>query len=831
MIRNFAKQVLQGGGQITPLLISPRDSNGLGLLNPSIFIDKNDEPWCILRNVNYTEYHTENHQIYNNRWGPLSYLNPENDLHLRTWNFLCKLDKNLAIERYWKIDTSALDKEPLWDFVGLEDARLVRWDGKLYEIGVRRDTTPNGQGRMEFSELEYDEKFNRVKEVARFRVEHPVNPDWYCEKNWMPIIDMPYHFVKYTNPVEVVTCDLFAPLLPNGMVKSWRPRDVDESQFVPDLPFLRGGSQVIPWRNLRICLVHEVDLRKNYLDQKDATYRHRFVAWDLDWNLINITDTVSFMGGELEFACGAAIWQDDLIVGFSVQDNCAFHLRIPATMIPWALGIDQIDWGHFSKSPKSRDYLCREVIDTDIYQRKFKVEEGDKVLDVGASIGPFIWRIADQKPERVIAVEPDQRAIKTLKRNCAATGMNIKIIEKGISSDNGKMFTMGLFDGKHFCNDTYEGELSEIDGITFKTLIEQCGLDRIDFLKTDSEGAEYDIFNDENLDWIKTNVKRIAGEFHLHNKDFNRKWLHFRDTYLKVFPAFSVDSADGVCITDSVWSAWFAENYKCVTVYIDNSPKVKWQLANWPSIEITTMLPIHGCPMRCSVCPQDALAVYNGVQTLSYENFVSLINKVPKEILVSFAGYAEPFLNPGCAAMVHHAHDTGRKVSLWTTAVGMKQSDLDMIRDIPFVGIQGGFVLHLPDKEGYLAEDNWRVKPELFGTMKEISGFESMTMGTLPDHLREIFPDTIKRPLYSRAGNVDRDDVIQTDTKPLSTCGCQERLYHNVLLPNGDVTLCCMDYGLKNILGNLHESNYEDIVPVYGMPFELCRHCENGIPV
>jgi hypothetical protein len=82
--------------------------------------------------------------------------------------------------------------------------------------------------------------------------------------------------------------------------------------------------------------------------------------------------------------------------------------------------------------------------------------------------------------------------------------------------------------------------------------------------------------------------------------------------------------------------------------------------------------------------------------------------------------------------------------------------------------------------------------------------------------------------MVSRAGNVDRVDVIKTEHTGPATCNCQERLYHNVLLPNGDISLCCMDYGLQHILGNLFESSYEDIVPVDGATFELCSHCENG---
>ena len=74
------------------------------------------------------------------------------------------------------IDTSLLDQEPKWEFVGLEDARIVIWDGKTYLCGVRRDTTTNGEGRMELSEIVDG------KEVNRYRIEPP-NGHTYCEKN------------------------------------------------------------------------------------------------------------------------------------------------------------------------------------------------------------------------------------------------------------------------------------------------------------------------------------------------------------------------------------------------------------------------------------------------------------------------------------------------------------------------------------------------------------------------------------------------------------------------------------------------------------------------
>lgn len=69
MTRNLVGAVLAKGGAIVPLTIPAAACGGLGLCNPSIFVDRGDL-WCLLRNVNYTLYHCENDQTFNSRWGP-----------------------------------------------------------------------------------------------------------------------------------------------------------------------------------------------------------------------------------------------------------------------------------------------------------------------------------------------------------------------------------------------------------------------------------------------------------------------------------------------------------------------------------------------------------------------------------------------------------------------------------------------------------------------------------------------------------------------------------------------------------------------------------------
>jgi hypothetical protein len=225
-----------------------------------------------------------------------------------------------------------MDVTPIWEFVGLEDARVVRWDGKLYMTGVRRDTTTNGQGRMELSEIIYDE--GEITEINRTRIPSTENDSSYCEKNWMPIIDQPYHYVKWSNPVEVVKYDTVKKVT-TTVYK-------DSSKFIPNLPDFRGGSQIIAYGDYYLSIIHEVNLIKPQVGNKDATYQHRFVLWDRNWNLIKYTDAFSFMNADIEFCCGATIHKNHLLITFGFQDNCAFILKMPLDVL------DQIIWkcGH-----------------------------------------------------------------------------------------------------------------------------------------------------------------------------------------------------------------------------------------------------------------------------------------------------------------------------------------------------------------------------------------------------------------------------------------------------------------------------------------------------
>ena len=333
MEESLIPQILENGGTVVPLTIDSKETGGMGLCNPSIWQIPNSPNYLLnIRHVSYYLHHCEGDQKFQTPWGPLNYVRPDNDPYLRTKNYICdySLDDIYKVSSPRKIDTSKFPKEPEWDFVGLEDGRLVEWEGKMYLTGVRR-FAPKGLGRMVLSEIKIENR--TVKEVGRYIIEAPDGPDVYCEKNWMPILDMPFHYVKWSNPIEIVKVDINKKWKNNPKKYRCPSKVIFRGEEETKLPLQldpRGGSQVIPYGDYRIACTHECDYWHNEKDDRDAHYYHRFLAWDKKWNVVGKSKPFKFMDGRIEFCCGMAMHPDNknLLITFGFQDNSAYLTTI-----------------------------------------------------------------------------------------------------------------------------------------------------------------------------------------------------------------------------------------------------------------------------------------------------------------------------------------------------------------------------------------------------------------------------------------------------------------------------------------------------------------------
>jgi hypothetical protein len=223
------------------------------------------------------------------------------------------------------------------------------------------------------------------------------------------------------------------------------------------------------------------------------------------------------------------------------------------------MNLDNFDWG-WMNTPEGeyhKEVIIYETFETKMYEKFFGVEENDIVLDIGSSIGSFTYSILGKKPKHVYAIEPSELEFKTLVKN--TVGYPVTPILKGVSDSN-----------TYVENDEVYGNESHMEGITFQKLINLYNLDKIDFLKTDCEGGEYSIFNNDNFEYIQNNVKKIVGEWHLSTPELNDKFINFRDKYLTKFTNYEVYSVDGVNIKWDLFNEHFIEYYTEVIIYIDN---------------------------------------------------------------------------------------------------------------------------------------------------------------------------------------------------------------------------------------------------------------------
>ena len=318
MFENLSKLVINKyNGEIFPLYFKDDKTCGTGLCNTSIFVD--DKIRLNIRHVEYSLWHSESGKYQSREQGSISYYHREDKNELKTNNYYCELDpETFKITRVNLIDTSKLDVKPIWNFIGLEDARLVKWQNKYYLSGVRRDTTPTGIGRMELSELEINDE--TVKEVSRTRIDVP-DKNSYCEKNWMPFLNKPYHYVKWSNPTEIVKINLedkISETIYSGEKITSLKRDI------------RGSSQVIEWfDDTYLCITHETDfVPKDINGWKDADYYHRFVIFNSDYSIKYVSDDFNFMCARVEFCVGMAEHKEDILITFGFQDNGSYLLKI-----------------------------------------------------------------------------------------------------------------------------------------------------------------------------------------------------------------------------------------------------------------------------------------------------------------------------------------------------------------------------------------------------------------------------------------------------------------------------------------------------------------------
>lgn len=261
---------------------------------------------------------------------------------------------------------------------------------------------------------------------------------------------------------------------------------------------------------------------------------------------------------------------------------------------------------------------------------------------------------------------------------------------------------------------------------------------------------------------------------------------------------------------------------KNIQSYID-VPAFIDQILDFDNVDVPVTLEITpkiGCSVNCRYCPQELLInnykKKSSVFEMSFEVFQSCIDKLPNNSIIEFTGFVEPFTARDTIQMIQYANKRHFGIRLNTTLVGLTLQSFKQIEDIDFLHT----CIHLPDCSGYAHIPMTEEYIELLKyTMKIGKGnhcfWDSASSQDEPSPLvHEFLHPGLKCSwnLFDRAGNLSDGRLASQSMNGVPIYCCRDiDLNHNVLLPNGDVQLCCMDYGLVHTIGNLLKESYEEI--------------------
>lgn len=232
-----------------------------------------------------------------------------------------------------------------------------------------------------------------------------------------------------------------------------------------------------------------------------------------------------------------------------------------------------------------------------------------------------------------------------------------------------------------------------------------------------------------------------------------------------------------------------------------------------------------GCAVNCKYCPQELfLKKYfekpDRPQYLSFENYRKCLEKLPKNAIISFCGFVEPFLHPQAVDMIEYTWQQGYDIDLFTTLVGLTMEGFERIKNIPFRYV----VLHTPDEQQYanipMTKEYFEILDRVLEQCRPNGGHFVDTASCQGIPHKDVLKHTegklrIMSELYDRAGNIKKDENVKSVEKVNGAIYCirvNEAMNYNVLLPDGTVLLCNFDMGMRHVLGNLLEETYEEIM-------------------
>lgn len=243
------------------------------------------------------------------------------------------------------------------------------------------------------------------------------------------------------------------------------------------------------------------------------------------------------------------------------------------------------------------------------------------------------------------------------------------------------------------------------------------------------------------------------------------------------------------------------------------------------------------CALGCSYCPQGAYArAYRtrpGPRSMTLDNYERmLVNIADTTRNIDFSGYAEPLHNPYWLEIFRHTLDRGYTVTLFSTLADASCDDLDRLSDLAISRIY----VHLLDRIAQRDKLSFFIER----CREHNRDFVFIYFDEDGRELASAFQGQVsceRWTAHSRAGLLD----VGRRYVPGPVSCCEQREFCSVVLPNGDVHICCMDFALQHRIGNLLERplsqiHHSDAALAFRATMAstrdgICNHCIYAVPI
>ncbi len=195
-----------------------------------------------------------------------------------------------------------------------------------------------------------------------------------------------------------------------------------------------------------------------------------------------------------------------------------FYVRHIVQLVLWPARFANFNIGTqtFTLRPRTLDgYIINEVYKNADYSpvELSPMLQGGVFVDLGAQIGVFsVWASKQYQPSKLICVEPEAGNRALLAKNLARNNVTATV-EPSALWYHARGIHLKLHASNSGGHRTVEDGMVNTETLTLAELLK--GLNVVDYLKVDIEGAEVVLFTPENLALIKEKVRFIKMEVHL----------------------------------------------------------------------------------------------------------------------------------------------------------------------------------------------------------------------------------------------------------------------------------------------------------------------------